>query len=213
MTQVIFVIFNVPAMYVAIQAVLSLYVSGRKTGLVMDFGDGVWHTMPIFEGYVLPHAVLHWDLARRDHSDYLMKISSERGYSFTTIAESEIGRGVEEKLCYIAFVYDTELNLPRKVPARFRLTCSQTKTSSLSAPNVSVTRMLFPEVRRGHPQEFVRQCRVVRWHDHVFKGLVHDERIDGVNRLEDRSCLPSAHSFSTFLLEGRVRWILPARRP
>ena len=62
MTQVMFVIFNVPAVYVAIKAVLSLYFSGRKTGFVMDFGDGVSHTMPIFEGYALPHAILHLDL-------------------------------------------------------------------------------------------------------------------------------------------------------
>ena len=36
-----------PAMCVAIQGVLSQYVSRRKTGLVLDFGDGVSHTMPI----------------------------------------------------------------------------------------------------------------------------------------------------------------------
>ncbi|KAG9147862.1 hypothetical protein Leryth_003456 [Lithospermum erythrorhizon] len=39
--------FNVPAMYVAIQAVLSLYASGRTTGIVLDSGDGVSHTMGI----------------------------------------------------------------------------------------------------------------------------------------------------------------------
>ena len=65
MTQVMFVTFNVPATHVATQAVLSLYVSGRTTGLVMDFDDGVSHTMSIFEGYALPHAILHWDLAGR----------------------------------------------------------------------------------------------------------------------------------------------------
>merc|ERR1712096_180304 len=39
MTQIMFETFNVPAMYVAIQAVLSLYASGRTTGIVMDAGD------------------------------------------------------------------------------------------------------------------------------------------------------------------------------
>ncbi|CAG2119529.1 unnamed protein product, partial [Medioppia subpectinata] len=109
MLEIMFETFNVPSWYLQIQAVLSLYASGRTTGIVFDSGDGVSHVVPIYEGYSLPHAVKRIDLAGRDITEYLRKILTESGAVLTTTAESEIVRSMKEKLCYVSLDYENEL--------------------------------------------------------------------------------------------------------
>ncbi|MES1902016.1 MAG: Actin, cytoplasmic 2 [Paramarteilia canceri] len=109
MTEIMFDTHQVGFFYISIQAVLSLYASGRTTGIVMDSGDGVSHIVPIYEGYSLPHAVQRMDLAGRDLTMFMAKLLTEDGYSFSTSAEMEIVRDIKEKLCFVALDYGNSL--------------------------------------------------------------------------------------------------------
>jgi len=110
MTQIMFETFSARRFYVAIQAVLSLYASGRTTGVVVDCGDGVSHTVPIYEGYSMPHAIQRINLAGRDLTDYICKILTESKINLHTSAERMSAMKIKEELCYVSMNFEEEVD-------------------------------------------------------------------------------------------------------
>eukprot|EP00096_Caligus_rogercresseyi_P004910 TRINITY_DN1954_c0_g1_i4.p1 TRINITY_DN1954_c0_g1~~TRINITY_DN1954_c0_g1_i4.p1 ORF type:complete len:313 (+),score=94.34 TRINITY_DN1954_c0_g1_i4:109-1047(+) len=100
--EIFFETFNVPALFLSMQAVLSLYATGRTTGVVLDSGDGVTHAVPIYEGFALPHSVMRVDVAGRDVTRHLKLLLRKEGVNFRTTAEFEIVRTIKERACYLA---------------------------------------------------------------------------------------------------------------
>jgi len=96
---------RVPAFYVQNQAVLSLYTSGRATGMVLELGDGVTHAVPIREGYTLPHATNRLDLAGSDLTEDLSRLLMERGHPSVN---KEVAQDIKEQLCYVAINFGWE---------------------------------------------------------------------------------------------------------
>ena len=62
MAQIMFETFNVPGLYIAIQAVLSLYSAGKFTGFSVELGDGVSQFVQIFDGYPKENTIISIDL-------------------------------------------------------------------------------------------------------------------------------------------------------
>jgi len=107
--EIMFETFNSCALYSCLQAVSALYASGRTTGIVLNSGYGVTASVPIYAGWAITRAINRQESAGPELTDYLKKILSERGYSFTTSEEQEIVRDIKEKLCYLALDFDEEM--------------------------------------------------------------------------------------------------------
>ena len=109
MIEIMFETFYIPAFYVSNQAVLSLYASGRTTGIVFESGAGVSHAVPIYEGYSFPHATNRHDIAGNDLSTYLQTLLNDRGYTFTSSNYFEEIVYIKEKHSYVALDFDEEM--------------------------------------------------------------------------------------------------------
>ena len=108
--QILIETFNVPCFSFLSKAVSSVISTGRYTGLSVHIGKSSTWIVPVFEGFTLPYASTSLDIGSGDITDYIMKITTERGYSFTTTAERDIVCDLKEKLCYAALDFEEEMN-------------------------------------------------------------------------------------------------------
>jgi actin-related protein len=123
MIQIMFETFNVRGFYSGVQAVLALFSLGRTTGVVWDAGEGVSFTVPIYEGYGLPHAILRSALSGSDLTNLLMKMLAEGGYDPAILKFAEV-RAMKEQVCQVALDYQAEIQKAEAVKApkaRFQL--------------------------------------------------------------------------------------------
>ncbi|XP_077416823.1 actin, cytoplasmic-like isoform X2 [Vanacampus margaritifer] len=110
MAEIMFETFNTPAMHVAMQPVLSLYLAGRTTGIVIDSGDDITRMVPVYQCHIQPDAILCLDLGGRDLTDYLIKLMTQRGYSFAAAGQRDAARDIKEKLAYVALDFKQEMD-------------------------------------------------------------------------------------------------------
>jgi len=116
-TKIMFEYFNVPCLYMSNQAVLSLCASGHTTGLVIDSGEGATDTVPIHEGYAVPHAIEEIELAGCDLTAYLQQLLAKKWYPELVESQyAEFVQKLKEKHCQVAVDYDTAVKEISEMP-------------------------------------------------------------------------------------------------
>ena len=137
--EIFFETFRSPAMFFTPPSVLSLYASGRTTGVVLDVGEGVTHAVPVYEGFALPHSVTRSDVAGRDVTRQMQLLLRRSGLPLTTTAEVDLVKSMKEELCYCTPNPTSDEAAEKESKTQYQLPDGQAVTLSterFQAPNV-----------------------------------------------------------------------------
>lgn len=107
--EIMFESFNVPGIYIAVQAVLAIAASwttrdvGSRTltGCVVDSGDGVTHVIPVVDGYVIGSCIKHIPIAGRDITFFIQQLLREREQGIPPEQSMEVAKAIKERYSYV----------------------------------------------------------------------------------------------------------------
>jgi actin-related protein 3 len=154
--EIMFESFNVPGLYIAVQAVLALAASwtsrnvGERTltGIVIDSGDGVTHVIPVAEGYVIGSCIKHIPIAGRNITSFIQSLLRERELGIPPEQSLETAKAIKERYCYICPDIAKEFDKYDKTPSKWikQYTAMNHITKQPFEVDVGFERFLGPEV-------------------------------------------------------------------
>ena len=156
MAEIMFESFNVPGLYIAVQAVLALAASwtsrqaGERTltGTVVDSGDGVTHIIPVAEGYVIGSCIKHIPIAGRDITYFIQQLLREREVGIPPEQSLETAKAIKERFSYVCPDIVKEFNKYDTDPAKWIKKYDSINSVSKQPFSVDVgyERFLGPEI-------------------------------------------------------------------
>jgi len=154
--EIMFESFNVPGLYIAVQAVLSLAASllkkpagpGNLTGVFIDSGDGVTHVIPVAEGYVIGSCIKHIPIAGRSITSFIQHLLREREIGIPPEQSLETAKAIKERHCYMCPNIAKEFNRYDNEPSKYikQYTGVNAITKKEFTVDVGYERFLGPEI-------------------------------------------------------------------
>ncbi|XP_020647229.2 actin-3 [Pogona vitticeps] len=177
MAELLFENFEVPAMFVVHQSLLSVYSYGRIGGLVIGSGHGTSYTAPVHNGYVMPDATYRLDIAGSALTEFLAKLMGESGNPFLKEEMEEVCQ-IKEKHGYVAEEYESELNADEK-KYLIEYTLPDRQVISIGSERFRCPEVLFNPTMLGFPEvglhvqaiNSVRKCKP-EWQEELLSNVL-----------------------------------------
>jgi len=115
--DLMFTEFRVPKLYIGNQAVLSLFADGKTTGTVLDVGEGITHTVPIYEGYAIPFATTEIGICGKDLTKYMHSMLHAKDPSKVGAGSADLAECEKIKIEHgqVAIDFDAEMKQANEV--------------------------------------------------------------------------------------------------
>ncbi|GAQ82764.1 Actin-related protein Arp2/3 complex subunit Arp3 [Klebsormidium nitens] len=153
MAEIMFETFNVPGLYIAVQAVLALAASDTSgkmelTGTVIDSGDGVTHVVPVVDGYVIGSSIKSIPIAGRDLTNFVQQLMRDRGEPVPPEDSLDAARRIKELYSYTCADIVKEYVKHDKEPSKYikQWTGLNSRTRQPYSVDVGYERFLAPEL-------------------------------------------------------------------
>jgi actin-related protein len=166
MAEILFEKLGVGSLYITNTSTLALYANGKTTGVVVDIGYQTTSFVPVYEGFVLNHAVSKVDTGGKDLTDFFCHLISKRegNPEFTNEAQKGMINELKEKICEVAEDFDSQMKkcYDNKTSEVYKLPDGQT-TVSISGEKYHCPELLF------QPQFFHKEHFGL--HEQTYKSI------------------------------------------
>lgn len=146
-TEIMFEYFETPAFYMGVQSVLSLLATGLTTGIVLEAGHEATTAVPVYDGYVIRHAVTQNKMGGKDLTSRMAQLVEDR-CPHPQVPDTQ-AQLMKENFCFVALDYNKEKQCQ---PPEERYELPDGSTVHLTTERFMCPEALFqPSLVRGSP--------------------------------------------------------------
>jgi actin-related protein len=196
LTELMIETYQFPAMYLAVQAALALFNTGSTTGVVLNFGAGTGQIVPIYDSFVIVHAISVANITV-EHINQRLEEPITHRYG---VLPKEIIRDIKHTQTYVALDYQQEL--AQNKSSSYILPDGRTIT--LGNERFQCVETLFQDSVRDVGLHEVLLGSIRRCHEDIHEGLLQNIVFSGGSTLYPGMVERTFHELSALVPQSKI---------